>query len=316
METETADKGQGIRGMVIGAFVGVMALLAYLFVGARNETVDTQKLLTAKVEEFAATQTKLDSISRVLDSKILEVRRLGGNVGKLERIKWQLETDKKRLKYDLNFSQQRYNLKINDYKTVLAQNETYIRQLGEDNRSLLSRTRALEQEKQAILSENEGLKSDKEALTQTVVAYSIQNSDLRQKVALASALKTVNLTVAAVQPNGKVRREGPFRTSRINQLLISFVVLANPVAAKGDRTLYARILDNNGAVLSESGFGGVIWHDERQIGYSFRQTVPYENTDQKVDMNVRWLPTYKPGSYTVEIYADGYRIGQGQFAVR
>jgi len=201
--------------MTIGALVGVMALLAYLFVGSRNETLEVQKLLTAKVEQFASTQQKLDSISSVLDNKIIEVRKLGGSVSELERIKRQLESDKKKLKYDLSFSIQQYNLKINDYKAFLAQNDVNLRQLKTENGSLLNRARVLEEEKQTILTENEGLKHEKAALTQTVDDYSLQNAELKNKVSLASAMKAVNVEVAAVAANGKERRGGMYKASRI-----------------------------------------------------------------------------------------------------
>ena len=108
--------------MTIGALLGILALLAYLFVGSRNETLEVQKLLTTKMEQFAATQNKLDSIADVLDQKIIEVRQLGGSVTKLEQIKRQLDNDKKKLKTDLTFSIQQYNLKINDYKKDTSSN--------------------------------------------------------------------------------------------------------------------------------------------------------------------------------------------------
>ncbi|WP_232074224.1 hypothetical protein [Spirosoma aureum] len=206
MEAEATNNKQGVLNMTIGALAGILALLAYLFIGSRNETLEVQKLLTSKVEQFATTQLKLDSISKVLDEKIVEVRRLGGSVSELERIRRQLNNDKKKLKYDLSFSVQRYNLKIRDYKNFLALHEDDNRKLKDENGSLLSRTRALEEEKQTIITENEGLKHEKAALARTVVDYSLQNADLQDKVTLASAMKAVNVEVIALAANGKERR--------------------------------------------------------------------------------------------------------------
>ncbi len=302
--------------MTIGALAGVLALLAYLFMGSRNETLEVQKLLTTKVEQFAATQNQLDSISTVLDAKIAEVHRLGGNVAELERIKRQLESDKKKLKYDLTFSIQKYSLKIKDYAYFLTLHEANIRTLKAENGSLVSRTRALEQEKQRILSENEGLRHEKAALAKTVVDYSAQNADLKNKVTLASALKVVNVAVTALAPNGKERDGGSYKASRIDRLKIAFIMLSNPVAAKTDKDIYVRILDANGAVLSESGIGGVIRYEGQEIGYSIRQTVPAESNEQQVAILFRRDSPYKPGQYTVELYADGFKIGDSRFTVK
>jgi hypothetical protein len=316
MESQVTNAKQGMVNMTIGALVGILALLTYLFIGSRNETLEVQKLLTTKVEQFASTKIKLDSISDVLDKKIVEVRQLGGSVLELERIKRQLEKDKKKLQYDLAFSMQQYSLKIRDYTDFLAQNEVGLRKLRYENGSLLSQARALEKEKQSILSENEGLKSEKEALAQTLVNYSIQNADLQNKVTLASAMKAVNVAVAAVAPNGKERRGGPYKASRIDRLRISFILPSNPVALTNNKEIYARILDANGAVVSESGIGGVLLFEGKEIGYSIRQTVPFENNDQRVDIYFRREATYKPGTYTVELYSEGFRIGNGNFDVK
>lgn len=302
--------------MTIGALMGFLALLTYLFIGSRNETLEVQKLLTTKVEQFAATQVKLDSISIVLDKKIAEVRQLGGNVSALERLKRQLESDKKKLKSDLSFSMQQYTFKINDYKSFLTQYEVDLRTLQNENGSLVSRTRALEEEKQSILSENEGLKNEKSALAQTVIDYSRQNADLINKVSLASAMKAADVEVAALTSNGKERRGEIFKASRIDQLKISFILLSNPVAVKNTTDLYLRILDPNGAVVSESGFGGIMWVNEREIGYSLRQSVFFENNDQRVELLYHREAPYKSGTYEVELYTNGSRIGEGRFAVK
>jgi regulator of replication initiation timing len=296
--------------------LGIAALLTYLFIDSRNETVEVQKLLTAKVEQFASTQSKLDSISKVLDQKIIEVRRLGGSLTELERIKGQLENDKKRLGSDLSFSIQRYNLKIRDYKNFLAQNEIDVQNLRAENGSLRSQARALEQEKQTILTENEGLKNEKAALAKTLTDYSLQNADLKNKVNLASALKAVDVQILALTAAGKERRGGIYKAGRIDQLKIRFTLLANSLAQQTDKEIYLRILDVTGAVVSDSGVGGVTSFEGQEIGYSLRQTVPFENNDQEVNLLFRRETLYKPGTYTVELYAEGFQIGNGHFTVK
>jgi len=307
---------QGLVTMAIAALVGVTTLLAYLFMDSRNEALEVQKLLAVKVEQFASTQQKLDSISTVLDQKLVEVRRLGGNVAALEQIKWQLENDRRKLKSDLTFSIQQYNLKIKDYRNFLAQSESDLQKLRDENGLLRNRTRALEEEKQNVLSENEGLKTERAALTQTLADYSLQNAELKNQVTIASAMKAVNVQVIALAANGKERRGGSYKASRIDRLKVSFIMPANPVAVKNDKDIYIRILDANGAVVSESGVGGVIPFEGREIGYTIRQTVPFENNDQEVNILFRKESAYKPGVYTVEIYAEGFRIGDGRFDVK
>ena len=123
--TDSQSNNQGILKIVIGVLVGVLALLGYLFMGARNESLELQKSLTSKVEQLSSTQIKLDSISKSLDQKIAEVQSLGGNVAELEAVKAQLENDKKKLKSDFslqNAIQERFQtIKSMKGDTILRQ---------------------------------------------------------------------------------------------------------------------------------------------------------------------------------------------------
>jgi hypothetical protein len=318
-----SNSNQGIFKIATGVLIGVVALISYLFIGARDETFELQKALTTKVEELSSTQIKLDSISRALDNKIVEIQQLGGNVKELQAVKAQLEADKKRLKSDFNFSIEKYDVKIKEYENFLVVKDDDIRKLKEDNGTLLARTKTLEEEKQQVITENTGLKTEKESLktekeglTQTVISYTAQNDELKRKVTLATAMKAVNVQVAALARNGKIREGGLYKSSKIENLKISFIMPSNPVAEKNSKDIFVRIFDKDGAVVSEDAKAGTLQFDGKEIGYSVKQSVPFENNDQKVEITYAKGSVYKAGKYNVELYSEGFKIGSGAFEVK
>lgn len=319
METTQSNNNNGLLKVIIGVMVGVLALLGYLFMGARNETIELQKSLTSKVEQLSSTQIKLDSISKSLDEKILEVQSLGGSVAELKAVKAQLEIDKKKLKTDLSFSVQKYESKIKDYETFLATKDGDIRKLKEENGMLVAKTQTLENEKQQVIVENTSLKTEKEALsttlTKTVDDFTTKNNDLKRQVTLASAMKAINVQVTALSSKGKERDGGEYKAKRIDQLKVSFIMPSNPVAAQNNKDIYIRVLDANGAVV-ENGNGGILQADGKEIGYSFKQSVPFENNDQRVDLVSGKGANYTKGKYSVELYSEGFKIGKGAFEVK
>ncbi len=322
METSNGQSNnQGLK-VVIGVLVGVLALLGYLFMGARNESIELQKSLTSKVEQLSSTQIKLDSISKSLDLKIAEVQSLGGSITELEAMKAQLENDKKKLKSDFSFSAQKYSVKIKEYETFLVAKDDDIRKLKEENGILVAKTQTLETEKQQVVSENSTLKTEKEELSttltktnQTVEEVTTKNNDLKRQVNLASAMKAVNVEVTALSSKGKERDGGAYKASRIDQLKVSFIMPTNPVAVQNNKDIYVRVLDVNGAVV-ENGNGGIAQIDGKEIGYSFKQTVPFENNDQKVNLISGKGATYNKGKYNIELYSEGFKIGKGAFEVK
>ncbi|RYU95141.1 hypothetical protein EWM59_12885 [Emticicia agri] len=311
-----SNSNQGIFKVSFGVLIGILALLGYLFMGARNDTFELQKSLTEKVEQLSSTQIKLDSISKVLDEKIAKINKLGGNIVELKRIKAQLENDKKLLKSDLNFSIQKYNAKIKDYENFLTVKDREFNNLKEENTELKARTELLEQEKQEVLSENTTLKSDKETLSQTVAEYSAENYNLQRQVTLASSMKAINVQVAALSANGKAREGNAFKSSRINRLRVSFIMPSNSIAVKNRKDIYIRILDENGGLISDNVNSGVLEYEGNEIGYSIRQGVMFENNDQKVDIIYAQEAPYNPGKYEIEIYCEGFKIGKGAFEVK
>ncbi|MFD1818705.1 hypothetical protein SAMN04515674_11644 [Pseudarcicella hirudinis] len=313
---ETNNNNQTFFKIALGVTFGIIALLAYLFVGARNETVELQKSLTMKVEQLSTTQIKLDSIDKVLTSKIEEIKVLGGNVTELEKVKEQLEADRKKLKSDFHFSAQKYDAKIKEYENFLAVKDEDIRKLKEENGQLTVRAKTLEDEKKVVEDENSSLKTEKVTLTQNLADYSAKNEELAKKVTLASAMKAQQVQVYALSENGKLRDGGRYKSSKIDKLKISFVLASNPVAEQNNKDIYVRIMDQNGAVISESANSGIMQFDGKELGYTTKQGIPFENNDQKVDIVYGKGSPYKSGKYSIELYSEGFKIGTGGFEVK
>ena len=310
------QSNKGIRPIAVGVLVGVASLLVYLFVGAQNETLELQQSLTTQVEQLAHTQTQLDSLSRVLDARIADVRRLGGNVGNLENVKSRLEADKQRLTHDLRFSVRTYDQRIRQYGAFLASRNADLRLIREENSNLANRARVLEEERELVLSENAGLRYDRDELSRAVATFSAQNDDLKRKVTLASAMRALDVQVRSLTESGRERQGGVYRASRTDRIKVLFTLAANPLATKNTKDIYLRVLDPNGSVLSDDRIGGTLSYEGNAIGYSMRQPVAFDNNDQSVELVYRRDTPYRPGPYTVELYAEGFRIGQGEFMLK
>lgn len=314
MEQQASNNSNTLKiGVVV--LLGALGLLGYLYYGSQTENEDLQKLLTGKVDELSSTKVKLDSISRSLDAKIAEVQALGGSVEELQKIKAQLEEDKKKLKADSNFSSKKYEGKIKEYETFLAEKEVELQKLREENGILTNQNQMLQTEKQTVLAENSGLKSTKDSLNRTLNDVSAKNEDLKQKINVGSALKAVKVSVTALSSRGK-ERSGEVKNKKIDQLKVSYILPSNPLTATNNKDVYLRLLDPNGGVINDMNKGGVLKYNNQEIGYSMKQAVLYTNNDQAVDMYYKKDQALKSGTYSVELYSEGFKIGTGSFLVK
>jgi chromosome segregation ATPase len=257
----------------------------------------------------------LDSISRSLDAKIAEVAALGGSIEELEKIKAQLENDKKKLRADANFSYKKYEDKIKEYEAFLTEKDLELQKLREENGILTTQNQTLQTEKESVVAENSGLKSTRDSLKSTLTEVASRNEDLKQKINVGSALKAVKVDVSALSSRGK-ERSGEVKNRKIDQLKVSYILPANPLTATNNKDIYLRIMDPDGGVINDMNKGGVLKYNNQEIGYSLKQTVAYTNNDQAVDMFFKKDQALKSGKYDIELYAEGFKIGTGSFLVK
>jgi hypothetical protein len=312
-ENQSSNQNSLKIGIVV--LLGALGLLAYLYYGSKNENTELQKVLSGKLDELSTTRIKLDSISRNLDEKIAEVTALGGNIEELEKIKAQLEQDKKNLRANAGSSVKKYEAKIAEYETFLAEKDVELAKLREENQELALQYQTEKEEKQKVIAQNTTLSFAKDSLNQKVSEVSTVNEDLRKKVTVGSALKAVNVQVAAISSRGK-ERTGEVKNKRIDQLKVSFILPTNPLAETNNKEIFLRVTDPEGGVLNDMGRGGVLNFANQEIGYTLKESVAYTRNDQKVDLFYKKDMAFKPGEYKIELFSEGFKIGNGSFAVK
>lgn len=303
------------RKTLLWAALAVLALLnlvlVYFIYHEKQENKVKDDIITAKTEEVLFTKTKLDSISAELDTKIAEIQKLGGSVDSLIELKKQLERDKQELKNVNNFSAANFEKKIKSYEQVLAQKDTELANLREELGIVTNKNQELSQQVS-------GLESERQQLNDSVINYSAQNRELAEKVTLASALRTEELAINAVSSKGKEFEGGKYRSKRIDKLKVSFRLGENAVAKQNEKDIFLRILDPEGAVLSDMATGsGAFTYNGKEMIYSSKQTINFTNTRQPVDIYYgRGGIPMKDGKYSIEVYSEGFKIGQGDFTVK
>ncbi len=302
-------------GLVLAC--ALAALFGFLYFNARQD-IDAKNVdISSKTKELLITNTKLDSISAQLDAKIAEVSSLGGQVADLEALKAQLEKDKKNLVNSKNVSIRDYETKIKGYEAALTAKDVEIAKLREENAQLSTEVRTLGSENTTLKTDVSVLKTDKQALADSVYSTGVKNKALAEKVTLAAALKAMNVSVNAINSRGKERDGGEYKAKRVEKVKISFKLLENPLTKKEDKVIYMRMLDPQGNVISDMATGsGAFMFGGKEMVYTAKQSVEYDNSGQNVDFIYSRGATYTKGKYIIELFSEGFSIGRGTFDVK
>lgn len=312
------ESNQGNSNTKLKAALVVMglliAVLGYLYFQEKQKNEDKEKVLSLKTRDLVNTTTKLDSISAQLDSKIAEIKMLGGNVEELMKAKADLESDKRSLQNQANFSAKNYETKIKSYEQLLTQKESEIKQLKEENQVLSTQNQSLNQENTSLKT---NLQSTQKAFEDSVNTYSAKNKELAEKVTIGAALKAEDININAISAKGKESDGGEYRARKVDRIKVAFKLANNPLTKKENKDVYLRILGPDGAVISDMATGsGAFMFNGRETIYTAKQKVFFSNTNQVVEFIYSRGTPYTKGRYTVEMYAESFKIGENTFDIK
>jgi regulator of replication initiation timing len=309
-ERRSNSRNYLLAALLILAALNVLLLYFYYQERETNKTKDAT--IAVKTEEVLVAKTKLDSISNQLDLKITEIQKLGGSVDSLIALRQEVEMDKKSLRNNVGtFDTSKYDAKIKRYEALLAQKDKELVQLREENGILT-------QENTNLSQENTGLKTERQALADSVQTYSAQNRELAEKVTIASALRAEGVTVNVLNSRGKEDDGGRYKAKKIDKLHVFFTLGPNAVARQNEKDVYMRIIDPSGAVIFDMATGsGEFTTNGQGMIYTAAQRIQFDNSGQRVDFVYgRGGQRFPEGKHVVELYSEGFKIGQGEFTVR
>ncbi|MCH5214329.1 MAG: hypothetical protein J1E97_03980 [Muribaculaceae bacterium] len=173
----------------------------------------------------------------------------------------------------------------------------------------LEEIRRINGEKEALQQELTETKGRNETLERENASYSQSNAELTKTVQLAKKLNITGLSLSIYNKKNKEEKS----IKKAEKLGVSFVVTPNNTAAPGMKDFYVRILSPEGSLL---GAGPSFSYDGATLTSTASRSMEYDN--QELQVSVYWTvnATLTAGTYTVEVFADGYRLGTGKFTLK
>ena len=144
---------------------------------------------------------------------------------------------------------------LQELKTVKATNARRIRELQKELgtvrgvlKQYVAQVDSLNTVNKKLTQENVKVKKQYENATLTVKQMEEKNAELDKIIGMASILEARDITVKTLNDKGKETK----RLKRISKLEICFVILRNITAERGEKSVYIRINDPNGGVMTVS----------------------------------------------------------------
>jgi hypothetical protein len=204
---------------------------------------------------------------------------------------------------------------MEELRTVKATNARRVNELKRELESLRRIMRNYVVQIDSLNQANEQLTQEKNQAVQryrqvssTAAKLSKELEKQTERVTLASRLDATGISVTPVNARGKEVK----RIKQMERFVVSFRIVKNITAPVGEKTIYVRLRKPDDDILIKNR-GNVFTFEGKEINYSMKKSVEYDGEELPVTLYWDIEEFLSPGTYRVDIFADGNLIGQKTF---
>lgn len=266
--------------------------------------------------QISEAENQLNELTQVMEfekqQSIEEYEKLA-----MEYEEFYIETSNDSLLKLFDEEKQKVQQLLQELKTVKATNARRIKELQKELgtvrgvlKSYIYKVDSLNTVNDNLKKENVKVKKQIQEANEVARLLEEKTNELDAKINLASILEADEISIKTLNKKGKVTRS----LKKITNIEICFQVLRNITAERGYKTIYIRIADANGEVLTVSG--NTFEFEGKELVYSAKKEIEYNGENTPVCMYYKIIDPLQTGSYSIAIFADGNLIGTTGFVLK
>ena len=143
-----------------------------------------------------------------------------------------------------------------------------------------------------------------------------QNEALQKQVAIGAVLQINNVLSSGIRIRSSGAQSETTRASKTNMIKTCFSIIENKLAQAGDKEIYIRILDSEGNLLKSPTPLTIINQQKEELKMSSKRTINYQNQNTDLCIFYEIENSISAGNYIIEVYAEGFLIGETSIALR
>lgn len=302
---EPQEPRKSFKNLIIGILAVALVGTGIALVVDKNksgETIQQQQTQIATVTDqkseiqksFDASLARLDSMSTLntsLQSKLADDNK-------------EISKTKSEIRSILN--------KKNATASELSRAKTLIASLNDKISGMEQQIAQLTQDNQNLTQDKATLTQEKDVLTTNLASTTATKDSLVQKVDVASTLNASNIDITPIDVRHSGKEKVTSKAKRVDKLVISFDV-SNRIATPGMTDVYVCVIGPDGKPVSEQALNSGTFTTRENGDKTFTAKLPVDiETAKKKSVQFSFAPgTFQQGNYTIEIYQNGFLIGQG-----
>ena len=201
---------------------------------------------------------------------------------------------------------------VSDSQIQLA--NTQLESLKFNVSKLLLEVNDLKLQNEMLKKENLQLQGAVKQTSTQVEKLENDNTVLVEKVTIASSLKVSNISISGVEQKRNGSLEIETKAKRADKLQIKFTIVDNPLAKKGKKEIFGRIIDPQGNLIAANDDVFYVHGDKLQ--YTFKENINFTNNGEEYQFLWNDSTNLKKGAYTVLLYSDNAIMGRASVVLK
>jgi myosin heavy subunit len=197
----------------------------------------------------------------------------------------------------------------------LARARTMIAELNGKIESLAADVNRLEGEKQELLVTNEKITAEKQVVEQNLATTRTEKEAVQKTLDetkdVASTLRATNINIFTLNEKSGGKEKATTSAKKADKMRITFDLDENRLSPSGEKEIYISITDPGGNPISSNTSFST--REDGTKPYTQKVTVQYES-GKRVPVSFDWRQDdkdFQTGNYKIEIYHNGFKIGEG-----
>jgi predicted nucleic acid-binding Zn-ribbon protein len=301
----TTKKPRDSKSLIIGLLIAAIVILSGFFIfdhSKSNENLKAQQTEVAKVtSEKSNIQSSFDASLARLDSMQTSNADLNG---KLTASNAEIAKMKSEIRSILH--------KKNVSASELSKARDLIAKLNGQITDLQAQIAMLSQQNDSLKQNVVVLTTQNQTLSHNLDSTHVVTQNLEKKVDIASTLNASNISITPVKVKNNGKEKISTVAKRVDKLLVSFDV-NNRIIQPGTTDLYVIVTGPDGKPVTTPNTLGNTFVTRDSSSKTFTAKLPVDlETAKSKNVQFAFSPSghFQQGNYTIQIYQNGFLIGQ------
>ena len=306
---ESKKDNKGI--IIIVLLIALISSWVYFFYTKNQTTI----LISDKDAQYSTLDSSKNAVQKEFDDAMVRL-------GEMTQTNVGLDSLVKTKDKEMQVLKTRFKTLVNKQNATaedLAEAKVLVGELNGKINDYLKEIDKLQVENQKLTADKVGLTAEKKNLEKNLATTEVAKKDAEDKVDVGSTLHASSFQIVAINETNSGKEKATSKAKRADKLRISFMLDENRIATTGTKMLFIIAKDPSGKIIKETalGSGSFETRQDGQLDYTTKLNTEYTQGESKsINFDLKQTDAYSKGSYSIVVYQNGFKIGQGIAALK